>query len=314
MKLSIVTTLFYSSKFIEEFNKRITVQAKKLFPNSFEIIYVNDGSPDNSLEIVKKIHLKDDYVKIIDLSRNFGHHKAIMTGLKYATGDYVYLLDSDLEDQPEWLPIFFSSIKKTKSDVSYGQLASRYDPLLKRMSGNLFHYLFNFLSGYKGPINSTTARLMTKKYVQALTNHCDYEIFLPGLWSHIGFKQSPVSVEKPYKGETTYSFLKKINLAINAITSFSNKPLVITFYFGLFVFLISLVTFLVLIHNWIFYSKPMLGWTSIFVSLWLIGGLIIFFIGVVGLYLSKIYLETKKRPITVIKNLYGKFPKILEDG
>jgi len=305
MDFSIVTTLYCSAPYVEEFYNRVRSEVEKL-SSKYEIIFVNDGSPDNSLELAIALHEKDARVKIIDLSRNFGHHKAIMTGLAHATGNLVFLLDSDLEEEPELLGKFYNAMKDSRADVVYGVQQTRKGNFFERITGNIFYWLINLLSSYPVPLNPITARLMTQNYVANLVKHRDHEIFLVGLWAITGFTQIPFVVKKHWKGDSSYTFRKKISALINAITSFSNKPLVFIFYLGSIIVLVSSLAALYLIVRRIFHGVYLEGWPSLIVSVWLLGGLMIFCVGIVGIYLSKIFIETKQRPYTIIRNIYGR--------
>ena len=305
MKISIVTTLYHSENYINEFCTRIINSAKQIF-NDIEIILVHDESPDNSLAEAIEIAKKDNRIKIIDLSRNFGQHKALMTGLMHASGDYVFMLDSDLEEKPELLEIFFEKMKQNpRYDVVYGIQISRRGNIIERVSGTLFYKLFNLFSNVKIPKNQITARLMTARYVKALIEHKDKEIFLAGLWAITGFKQLGIAVKKENNSPTTYNIGKKIALLISSITSFTSKPLMVTSYLGVAITLISLSFILHLVYKKIFHGIQLQGWTSLFVSMWFIGGLIILFIGIIGLYISRMFNETKNRPYTTVKEIYS---------
>ncbi len=304
VELSIVTTMYYSAPYIEEFYTRISKSAKKITDN-YEIIFVNDGSPDNSLETSLELQQNDKKVKIIDLSRNFGHHKAVMTGLANAEGGFIFYIDLDLEEYPELLELFWKELKQEKdTDVIFGVQKKRKGGIVEKLSGALFFDLFNFFSYTKIPKNLIMARLMTIRYVKNLIKHKERELVFAGLCAITGFRQKPIVVKKHSKGSTTYGLRKKINLAINFIASFSSKPLVFIFYLGLFITILSFVFVLFLAIKKIFFNVAV-GWTSLIASIWFVGGLTIFSIGIIGIYLSKIFIEVKQRPFTIIKEKYG---------
>jgi putative glycosyltransferase len=306
MKLSIVATLYQSAAYIEEFCQRSAAVAAKLFGEEYEIILVNDGSPDNSVAVALSLAERDSHVVVVDLSRNFGHYKAMMTGLAHASGERVFLIDSDLEEEPELLAGFFAEMEQEKCDVVYGVQQQRKGGFFERWSGQLFYKLFNWASGINLPENIVTARLMSRRYVDALVSHQERELFIAGLWHLTGFDQRPQLITKHATSETTYTFRKKMSLLINSITSFSNAPLIFIFYFGILISAAAGIYTLHLVVNWLFFAEPLQGWTSIMASIWLLGGLIISFIGVIGIYLSKIYSETKQRPYTIIRQIYRK--------
>jgi putative glycosyltransferase len=303
MDLSIVTTAYYSAPHLGEFYGRSRVAAEKI-TNNFEIIIVNDGSPDNSLEVALSIFQKDPRVRVIDLSRNFGHHKALMTGLAHSCGDLVLLLDSDLEEEPELLGPFYQKLNTTGADVVFGVQETRKGKLFERLSGFLFFKVFNALSSHSLPANFITARLMNRKYVSALLQHREREMLLAGLWVLTGFTQIPLTVKKHFKGSSTYNARMKIGHAVNAITSFSNKPLVLIFYLGCVILFLSTTAALYLIVRKIVFGTLLLGWASLIVSIWMLGGMTIFCLGIIGIYLAKIFVEVKQRPYSIVKDIY----------
>lgn len=306
MRLSIVTTLYYSEKYFQEFTDRISSVAKKI-TEDYEIIFVNDGSPDNSLIESIKAHENDFHVKVVDLARNMGHHKAIMVGLEIAKGDYVFLIDIDLEEEPELLNTFWEHMQKNpETDVAYGVQIKRKGNWLEKITGTFFYKIFNYFSAIKIPENFITARLMTRKYLGELLKYKEKEIFLGGIWMDVGFNQMPISVVKHGTSPTTYNISKKIDLFVNALTSFSNIPLIYIFYSGVMITLISFVYVIDLFYEKLFHGITIEGWTSLIVSIWLLGGINLFCIGIVGIYLSKVFTEVKNRPYSIIKKIYSK--------
>lgn len=308
MQISIVATLYCSAEYIAEFYQRASKSAHELVGDSYEIVLVNDGSPDHSLQLAVEISKADPRVVVVDLSRNFGHHKAMMTGLAHAKGDHVFLIDSDLEEEPEWLLSFADQMKREHCDVVYGVQESRKGGLFERWSGAWFYYLLVRMASIKIPANTVTARLMSRRYVDALLMHEEREVFLAGLFSLVGFEQKPQSIKKHSTSESTYTLARKLALLVNSVTSFSTAPLMAIFYFGMLVSVVSGGYAIYLISRWMLFSNSVSGWTSVMVSIWMLGGLISCFIGVVGIYLSKIFSEAKGRPNTIIKHIYGGDP------
>jgi len=305
MKLSIVATLYQSAPYIGQFYSRASAAAQQLVGNDYEIVLVNDGSPDNSLDLAIKLTEHDAHVVVVDLSRNFGHHKAMMTGLAHVEGERVFLIDSDLEEEPEWLINFDEQMERESCDVVYGIQKRRKGNWFERWSGQLFYRSFNLFTGLSLPENIVTARLMTRRYVDALLLHREREVLIAGLWSITGFEQHPQYVKKHHTSETTYTFRKKMSAFVNSVTSFSNAPLVGIFYIGVSILTFASLYIAYLIVNWMYLAKPMSGWTSVMASIWLLGGMIISFIGVVGIYLSKVFSETKQRPYTIVRQIYA---------
>ncbi|NWL76371.1 glycosyl transferase [Pseudomonas taiwanensis] len=302
-KVSIVSTLYQSSAYINEFVERASLAATQLALD-YEIILVNDGSPDNSLEKAI-IHAENNpHVKVIDLSRNFGHHKAMMTGLAHASGDLIFLIDSDLEEEPEWLNRFYGRLTSEHCDVVYGVQEARKGGLVERITGQWFYPLFRTLTGLSLPENIVTARLMTRRYVDSLLAHEEREVFMAGLWYITGYRQVAEVIKKHSTSESTYTFRRKMSLLVNSVTSFSNTPLIGIFYVGISISALASLYIAYLAVQWLFLTRPLSGWTSVMASIWLIGGLIISFIGVVGIYLSKIFSEVKRRPYTIVRRVY----------
>ncbi len=299
-----MTTLYRSSPHIDEFCRRTKETAQQLAGDDYEIILVNDGSPDDSLDKVVRLSKQDRHLTVIDLSRNFGHHKAIMTGLSYTQGDHIFLLDSDLEEDPEWLLKFSEQMDLEKCDVVYGIQQRRKGGWFERISGRVFYLVFNALSGLEMPTSWVTARLMTRRYVNALLQHPERELTIGGLYLLAGFEQHPQIVEKHDTSETTYTLSKKIAIFFNEIASVSDKPLVTIFYSGITIFISAVIYTLYLMARWLFFSTPLSGWTSVMASIWLLGGLMISFIGIIGIYLSKVFLESKQRPITIVRQVF----------
>lgn len=303
MKLSIVATLYKSAPYIAEFHLRASTVAKQLVGDDYEIIFVNDGSPDESLDIAVQLTKEDGHIVVVDLSRNFGHHKAMMTGLGYATGEQIFLIDSDLEEEPEWLLSFANQMDDEASDVVYGIQLSRKGEFFEQITGKLFYKIFRFLTGVAQPNNIVTARLMSQRYVDALLLHQERELNIGGLWVITGFNQSQQTVQKHSTSPTTYPLSKKLSHLVNAVTSFSSKPLVYTFYSGLFIS-ITAITYISYLAIRYFIATPPDGYTSIIASIWLFSGLIIFFIGLQGVYISKVFSEVKQRPYSIVRHVY----------
>ncbi len=306
MKLSIVASLYRSSPHIAEFHRRATAAARQLAGEDYEIVLVNDGSPDNSLDLAVALTQQDEHVVVVDLSRNFGHHKAMMTGLAHARGERVFLIDVDLEEEPEWLLPFAQQMDADRCDVVYGVQEVRKGGWFERWSGQWFYRLFKAMTGMALPENVVTARLMTRRYVEALLRHEEREVFLAGLWHITGFLQRPQIVKKHSTSRTTYTLRRKLSILVNSVTSFSNAPLVGIFYVGTAISLVAMVYALYVLFIWAFLAQPLSGWTSVILSIWLLGGMIISFIGVVGIYLSKVFSETKRRPYTIVRDIHGR--------
>jgi putative glycosyltransferase len=303
--VSVVTSMYLSARFLNDFHARCTAAAERL-TDSYEIIFVNDGSPDDSLQVALELHARDRRVRIIDLSRNFGHHKALMTGLAHARGDMVFLIDCDLEEDPAWLLTFHDALRASGADVIYGVQEQRKGGWFERTAGQLFFSVFNRMLTHPIPMNVITARLMTARYVKALVSHREREICLAGLWAITGFDQRPYTVHKGSRaGASSYTTRKRLSTLANAVTSFSNRPLVYIFQIGMAVMVLSVAAGAMLFYKSMTGEIGVPGWASIMVSIWFLGGLIIFCVGVIGMYLAKMFTEIKQRPYTIVQAEYG---------
>jgi putative glycosyltransferase len=304
MRISVVTTLYCSERYVQEFYERMVAAVTKV-TNDYEVIFVNDGSPDRSLQMVLQMQERDKNVVAIDLSRNFGHHRAIMTGLKHSRGDYVFLIDSDLEESPELFNSYWHELNGSKDiDVVYGVQSKRKGGFFERVSGRLWYFLFSVLADIEYPANSLTARLMSRSYVDNVIKFEEKELELWGVFVLTGFNQRPLAISKGNKGSTTYTFSRKLNIMVNSITSFSSRPLVFFFLLGLIITLVAFGFVVYLLVQRFIYEEIVEGWTSTLVSIWFIGGLLIFSLGVIGIYLSKMFMEIKNRPLTIIRKIH----------
>jgi putative glycosyltransferase len=304
MKLSIVTTLYKSAAYVEEFHRRVSAAAQRI-TDDYEIVVVDDGSPDNSLDIACAIARTDSRVRVIELSRNFGHHKAMMTGIGHAQGELCFLIDSDLEEDPAVLLEFFDKMRSSDADVVYGFQDQRKGSFGERISGSIAYHLFNALLSHPIPQNHITVRLMKRGYVDSLLMHREQETVIGGLWVITGFRQIGIPVDKKGRNETTYSYWHRWLKLIDSVTSFSEKPLVAIFYLGIAISGLSTLVGVALLVHKIVFRGAVEGWVSVMLSVWFLGGLLIFCVGVIGIYISKIFIETKNRPYTIVRRVHG---------
>jgi putative glycosyltransferase len=301
LELSIVSTLYQSEAFVEEFCQRAIAAARQIGV-TFEIILVNDGSPDRSAAVAIELAHANPAIRVIDLSRNFGHHKAIMTGLAHARGARVFLLDSDLEESPGWLSDFWAAMTDGGVDVVYGVQAARKGGWFERLSGAIFYATLNLMLEFPLPKNVITARLMSARYVAQLVRHRDRELCLAALWVITGFAQQGITVPKLDRATpAAYGFADRVAVMVNGITSFSNKPLVYVFYLGCAIMAMASVAGAYLLWRVLFHDVAVAGWPSLIVSVWFLGGTTIFCLGVIGMYISKVFMETKDRPYTIVR-------------
>ena len=303
--ISILTSTFNSSVHIESFLEKFSKQAKDL-AESFEFIVVDDGSSDNTLEVLKNSCKRFQNLKIIELSRNYGQMAAIFCGLGYCKGDFVFVTDSDIEEYEDNLVRFFNEYKKdTTYDMIYGVISEKKNfSFISSIFSNVFNNFIYFLTNRAIPKNQSWTRLIKKNVVLELLKFREIESYPAGIFSSVGFKQKQLHIKKNYKGFTSYSFFKKMKLALNIVISFSSFPLVLICLLG---FVISFCSFLLILY--IFYTKFFYGYFSglafVVIFLGLVGGLSILSLGVVGLYVSKIFNQVKNRPNYIIRNVFN---------
>jgi putative glycosyltransferase len=304
-KLSVVSTMYCSADFVREFYRRVSTAAQSV-TDSYEIVLVDDGSPDGSLQIAMELAESDARIRIVELSRNFGHHPAILAGLRHAEGELIFLIDIDLEEQPEWLVDFWRDLHAESADMVYGVQTVRAGSALKRHTGTLFYRFFNLGSDIRIPTNGCTVRLMRRPYLEAIKRVTETHVFMMGLFSWAGFVQRPRPVTKIRRASaSSYTPLKLIGLSVNAITSFSSYPLTLIFTGGLVITFFSVAFAIRLVVQKLLYPDYILsGFTSIMVSVWFLGGTIISVLGVIGMYVGKIFSEAKSRPQYIVRRVY----------
>lgn len=303
MKLSIVTTLYRSAWTIDEFYRR-SVSAAEALGYDVEIIMVNDGSPDDSLERALRLQRADPRLVVVDLSRNFGHHKAMMVGLSHARGDRVFLLDSDLEEEPEDLFRFHERFAQGDCDVVYGVQEKRRGGPLQRLPGEFFYFLVQLLSDHPLPRNVLASRLMTRDFVRALIRHHDREFMILHLMQFAGFRQVAIPIHKLSHSPSTYTTRMRIEMAVKFLTTTSTRLLYLILYIGILIFGMSTAVIIYYISRYLASGVGVDGFTSQIVSIWFLGGLITLILGVLGIYIANISAETKRRPYAVVRHVH----------
>lgn len=302
-RLSIVSTLYRSSSTIEQFVSRCAGAAHRLVGDDFEIVLVDDGSPDDSLSRAYQLLERFPQLVVVELSRNFGHHVALLSGLEHSRGELVFLIDSDLEEEPEWLSNFNRHLIESSADVVFGYQSKRRGTRFEIVTGAVYWWIFRGLTGLSMPPNVVTCRLMTRAYVDALLQHEEVEVSIGGLFAITGFRQEGVAVAKGYKGESSYSLRLKFWHLANSITSFSTRPLEAIFVLGLVMTAAGFGIAGYLLFAALAWNQPPVGWTSVMASLWVIGGVVVLSLGVIAIYVSKIFLESKRRPRVVVRQI-----------
>lgn len=268
-----------------------------------ETIFVNDGSPDDGFAIAIALAKRDARVVVIDLARNFGQFPAVWTGIEQASGDLIAVMDGDLDDDPLWLELFYQCMKATDSDVVYGIEQKPRRGLLYRTGRRLFYFTLNRLSSVSFPENVLNARLMTRRYVNALLEFPEREIYLAGLMYAAGFSQAGVEVSRSERSRTKYSALKLVHVFISSVTAFSTRPLLFIFGLGLTLSAFAGIYFIVLVYRKLAYGIDIEGYASVMGAILFFSGLILFFNGVIAVYIGTIFLEVKGRPRTLIRDI-----------
>ena len=304
--LSVVTSVYRSERFLAPFIDETVATIEKAGIENYELIFVNDGSPDESLPHLIRARAGNPRIKIVDLSRNFGHHKAVLAGLSYAKGDLTFTIDCDLEVRPSVLQRFLDTLRETDVDVVYGVQEKRKGALVERTGGALFWRLFNLLSDTKIPENVLSERLMKRSYVQALLSLGDRNVFLGGMMYWSGFRQLGIVLQKTQReGASTYSFRKRLSLLLEAVTSFSTAPLKVVLLAGLGVTLLAMTVGIVLLVRKLLHPEAVLeGFTSLMLVTIGMAGMVITVLGIVGLYIARIYTQTQNRPLFIVREFH----------
>jgi putative glycosyltransferase len=303
LKLSIVTTLYKSAEFLVEFHARAVASARAVAGEDFELVLVNDGSPDDSLAIARQLRAADPRIVIVDLSRNFGQHAAILAGLAAARGELVFLVDSDLEEPPECLEQFYPILIGQGLDVVYGLHNQSEGSWLRRTTSKGFWKLFSAISEVSIEENICHVRLMRREYVQALLSMPERNVFLGGMYAWPGFRQQSVLVDRKLRrAVSTYSFTDRVRLFARSIVAFSARPLVVVLMLGIVVSLAAIVMAAVFaIQKLIFPDSIIDGFTMMIVAILMMGGLNLFSVGLVGIYLAQLFDEVKRRPRYIVR-------------
>ena len=302
-KISVVVPMYYEEEVAKECYTRLKNVLEKIENYNYEIIFVNDGSKDKTLEILKEIAKENKKVKIISFSRNFGHQCAVTAGLRYVTGDAIVIIDADLQDPPELIPEMIK-LWEEGNEVIYGKRKSREgESRFKLLTASMFYKTLNALSDVEIPKDTGDFRLVDRKVVEVINSLPEHNKFLRGLFSWVGFKQKAYEYERKerYAGKTKYPLKKMLKLAQDGIFSFSIKPLKIVGAMGILSVIISIMLFVYAVLSYAFdWNNLVPGWTSLMVTMTFIGGMILISLWMIGEYIGRIYDETKRRPEYII--------------
>ena len=302
-KISIIVSCYNEEESLPLFHKEVSKVMKELNNYEYELIFVNDGSSDKTLEVIKKLKVDDPMIRYISFSRNFGKEAAMLAGLDFSTGDYVTLMDADLQDPPKLLPEMLNYIKNGYDCVGTRRVTRKGEPPIRSFFARCFYKIINKISKVEMVDGARDYRLMTRKMVNAIISCREYNRYSKGLWSFVGFKTKWIEFENVERvaGETKWSFWKLFKYAIEGIVAFSTLPLTMASLLGILFCFIAFLMIIVIIAKTIMWGDPVSGWPSLACIIIFVSGVQLFFMGIFGEYLSKTYLETKKRPIYIVK-------------
>ena len=274
--------------------------------NNFEFIFINDGSKDKTIEVIKQYSKKDKRVKYIHFSRNFGKEAAMLAGLKLSTGDYVAIMDADLQDPPSLLPQMLNILEDPNNDydcVGTRRVTRKGEPPIRSLFARMFYKIINKMSKIEMVDGARDYRLMSRQMVDSILELGEYNRYSKGLFQFVGYNTKWLEYENVERvaGETKWSFWKLFLYAIEGIVAFSTAPLAISSIAGILFCIISFIMIIIIIAKTIIFGDPTAGWPSLVCIIFFVSGIQLFCLGIIGQYLSKTYLETKKRPIYIIK-------------
>ena len=301
MKITIVIPIYNSSQFLDKTLKAVDDQ-KNISNWDLELVLVEDGSPDNSFEVIEKLSHNYNYIKAVKLSRNFGHQIAVKTGLSYATGDYIAIIDDDLQDPPSLLPRFFQELDKGY-EVAYGVRKKRKENEVKKLAYTSFYRLLNSISDTKIPLDSGDFCVMTKNVKDKMLSLNEQNPYLRGIRAWIGYKQIGVEYERSgrIEGESGYSLKKLIKIAKDGIFSFSSLPLQIISLLGNIGLFISCIFTIFTIIRYFNNKIEVAGYTTLIIMLMFFNSILLISLGIIGEYIYRIYNEVRNRPYTIIE-------------
>ena len=302
-KISVAVPCYNEEPALEPFFAAVSAVAEQMPEVAFEFLFIDDGSRDRTLEKMQELAQRDSRVKYISFSRNFGKEAGIYAGLENATGDYVVVMDADLQDPPALLPEMYRAVTQEGCDcVGSRRVTRKGEPPIRSLFARLFYKLINRMSNAEIVDGARDFQMMSRQVVEAILSMGEYNRFSKGIFGWIGFKKKWLEYENIERvaGETKWSFWKLFLYAIEGIVAFSTTPLVISSVFGLICCVLALVMILVIIARTLIFGDPTSGWPSLVCIMLLLSGIQMLGIGIVGQYLAKTYLETKRRPIYLI--------------
>ena len=306
VQYSIIVPMYNEEEVIEQTYKRLK-EVMDGVGEPYELVFVNDGSLDKCADIVRGMAEEDGNVRLLDFSRNFGHQIAITAGMDYAAGRAIVVIDADLQDPPSVIPAMIEQWK-AGYDVVYGRrLKRKGETVFKKVTAKLFYRTLRSMTSVDIPVDTGDFRLIDRKVADVLRGLKEKNRFVRGLVSWVGFKQTSVEYvrEERWAGETKYPLRKMIRFALDAITSFSHKPLKIATYLGFGVSVLSFLYLLVVLYERLFTDRTLPGWSSLIAINLLFNGIMLTLIGIIGEYIGRIYDESKGRPLYIVREALG---------
>ena len=303
-KISIVVPCYNEEESLPIFYEEITKVSKKLKEVDFEYVFINDGSKDKTLSILRDLSKKDNKVRYVSFSRNFGKEAGMFAGLEATTGDYVAIMDADMQDPPEMIIEMYESIKKENYDcvALYTKSHVGYNFIRKGLT-NCWYKLIDKISDSKQVPGARDFRLMKRKMVDSILSMREYNRYTKGMFGFVGFETKWIDYDAPDRvaGTSKFNLVKLIKYALEGIVAFSTKPLLISAYVGMLFCLVSFIAIIVIIVKTLAFGDPVSGWPSLACIIMFLSGIQLFFLGIIGMYISKIYLEVKGRPVYIVK-------------
>ena len=301
MLISVISPIYKGEKMLDELVSRVGI-AVKAITEDFEIILVNDCSPDDSWTKIKEICARDKNVKGINLSRNFGQHYAITAGLTASTGEWVVVMDCDLQDRPEEIPNLYQKAQEGY-DTVFAEIVERDDRLMKKITSRAFSYVFAYFTD--SPVDKKTSNfgIYHRKVIDAVLSMGDYIKCFPVEVRWVGYKVGyfPVVKDARAEGTSSYTWTKLIAFAFDNIIAFSNKPLKMALRLGFYIVVLSILLAVFYLIRYLAGGIAVSGFTTLIISLWLIAGILISLIGMIGIYLGRVFDKVKDRPIFIVK-------------
>jgi dolichol-phosphate mannosyltransferase len=301
--ISVVVPVYKAENCLDELYNRLKAAIETVSPE-FEIVLVEDCGGDRSWEVIERLARQDPRVKGIQFSRNFGQHYGITAGLDHCTGDWVVVMDCDLQDRPEEIPRLYAKAQEG-FDIVLARRGRRQDPLMKRFTSWLFYKLFSYLADMDYDGETGNFRIMSRKVVESFRKMREQLRFFGGLVQWLGFPTASIEVQhaERHEGKSSYTFAKLWKLAAETIIAYSDKPLRLAVRFGFAMAFFAFCYGVFALVRAILYDIPIMGWSSLIVSLYFIGGIIIALLGIIGIYLGKTFDESKKRPLYLVRRM-----------